>query len=114
MASVPLGGDEDFFQTDASYARVKQAAIVRLNGLTYRAADVFFDARVDAGTGSVRLWNLSTSTSMGNVSVTATSNTFHSITGLVPTAGTNDYELQAQKGTTWIIVFGAVLQYSQE
>lgn len=109
MAARRLGGDEDFKQTDTSYTRIKHGAIVEVDGDETEGGEVHVTAKVDGGTGAVRLWNLTTEASMGTANVTGTDYALVKITGITFTAGENEYELQAQKGATWIRVADAAL-----
>lgn len=109
MAARRLAGDETFAQTDASYTRCRGAAIIEVDGDETETGEVHVTAKVDGGTGSVRLWNRTTSASMGAVDVTSTTFALVKITGITFTADINQYELQARRGTTWITIADAAL-----
>ena len=66
---------------------------------------------MDAGTGNVRLRNLTTAATIAMLNVTATVQTLHKMLAVALTDGVNEYELQAQRGTTWIRVWGARMTF---
>lgn len=103
IAALSLGGEEGFKQTDATFASIRGATPVRVDGDHVSAGVVWVMARVDAGTGSVRLFNLTALASAGSANITSTSLTRQEF-AVTFAAGPNEHILQAQRGTTWVEV----------
>ena len=70
-------------------------------------------ATVDGGTGALRLYNVTADAAVGTpVSVTATTPTLVTSGPLALPASLATYRAEAQKGTTWIRIWGATLVIS--
>jgi hypothetical protein len=114
VAARSAGGDWEFRQTDAAFTKIAGHRVVEIDGDEVGAIDVHFMAKVDAGTGQVRLFNITTASGVGSaVNVTATTDMLGTITGLTAAAGVNQYRVEALKGTTWITVWGAEILLAQ-
>lgn len=107
LSGKPAGGDWEFRQTDVSFTKIAAHVILPINGNDIESIDIEFMAKVDAGTGQIRFFNITDAVILGSaVNVTATSDTLGTITGLTPVVGAKNYRIEALKGTTWIKVWG--------
>ena len=114
LASVPAGGDWEFQQTNASFTQIAGHAEIEIDGDEATGIEVHCMAKVDAGTGQIRLYNVTDAAILGAaVSVTVTVDTLTKITGLTPVAGVKSYRVEALKGTLWIKVWGARVLLTQ-
>ncbi len=111
----PLGGEQDFRQTSAAYEEIKASAHAALDGARLAGRDIRLQAMatVDGGTGALRLYNVTAAAAVGTpVSVTATTPTLVTSGPLTLPASLATYRAEAQKGTTWIRIWGATLVIS--
>lgn len=109
---APLGGDWTFRLTESGFAVAPGHVIAEIDGTNLPAAafEVRFMAKVDAGTGQARLWNITAGNVVGAaINITATTDTLHKIQNLTLAAGLNQYRLEAGRGTTWVKVWGGLL-----
>lgn len=111
---VPLGGDPAALLTQATYAPLPDGVVGAVDGrlLGSRLAELHFLAYVDGGTGRVRLVNVTTGAAVpgSESTVIAISPAFHRVQDFaLDTTQIAEYRVEAQKGTTWIRVWGAVL-----
>ena len=115
-SQLQLGGEEDFQQTNASETEIKSSEHAEVDGsnLGGHIVEFHFMGKVDAGTGIVRLYNVTDAGAVASSStnVTATSPTLHKSSALTLAAGEKVYRADAQRGTTWIAVWGAKIVIS--
>lgn len=114
LAAEPAGGDWEFRQTDASFTQIGGHVEFEVDGDEVGGIEVHCMAKVDAGTGQIRVYNVTDAGALGSaVNVVATVDTLTKITGLTPVAGVKSYRVEALKGTTWIKVWGARILLAQ-
>ena len=101
----PLGGSATFRQTNGTFTVIKYAEVMKPSNAL--SGKVYAMARVDGGTGQLRLYNVTDSAVVGsawNVTVTTVSLVE---SGMLTLAAGKEYCLEATRGLTWIMVFGA-------
>ena len=107
-----LGGAHEGVIVSATMVDLAGAVHVEIDGtnLGGHTVELHVMARVDAGTGTIELFNVTTSAAMTpNISVTATTYTFLKSGAITLTTGVNVYKVRAHKGTNEIQVYGAAL-----
>ena len=101
----PLGGSPTFRQKDGAFTDIKYAEILKPSHAL--SGKVHAMARVDGGTGQVRLYNVTDSAVVGSAwNVTATTLSLV-VSGLLTLTADKEYRAEAKRGSTWINVFGA-------
>ena len=114
LASVPMGGDWEAQQRNVSFTQIPGHAVVELDGDDVTGVEVHCMAKVDAGTGQIRMFNITDVGILGlAVNVTATVDTLTKITGLTPVSGVKSYRVEALKVTTWIKIWVARVLFTQ-
>lgn len=110
MASIDMGGQEGFWQTDATFTRIQGGITIQVNGDQITEGQVRVQARNGSGggLGQVQMWNSSDSVSMGTANVTATidGGTVHLI-NVTFTVGVKNYFIRALRGTIGIEVIAS-------
>lgn len=107
-----LGGAYEGVIVSATMVDIAGAVHVEVDGtnLGGHTVELHIMARVDAGTGTVELYNVTATAAMTpNIPVTATTYTFLKSGAITLTTGVNVYKVRAQRGTTEIQVYGAAL-----
>ena len=109
----PLGGHYGFRQTAAAFEEVAASERCAINGSNVGSLTVRLEctARVDGGSGMVRLYNVTDAVAVTGSEITVSTTTPQRLTvnRLTLSAGPKVYRADAQKGTTWIDVWGAKL-----
>ena len=101
----PLGGSAMFRQTNGTFTVIKYAEVMKPpNALSGK---VHAMARVDGGTGQLRLYNVTDSAVVGSAwNVTATTVSLVE-SGMLTLTADKAYRLETKRGSTWIMVYGA-------
>ncbi len=101
----PLGGSATFRQKNGAFTVLKHAEVMKPpNALSGK---VHAMARVDGGTGQLRLYNVTDSAVVGSAwDVTATTVSLGE-SGMLTLVAGKAYHLEAKRGSTWIVVYGA-------
>lgn len=111
---IPLGGDYTAHVTYPNYSPLTDGIVVTIDGrlIGGRTVELHAMAQVDGGMGAIRLFNVTAGqpVSGSDIAVGSTAPTPYRASGLVlDTTQTVQYRIEAQKGTTWIRVWGAKL-----
>ena len=100
----PLGGSPTFRQTNGAFTDIKDAEILKPSHAL--SGKVHAMARVDGGTGQLRLYNVTDSAAVGSAwNATATTLSLV-VSGLLTLTADKAYRAEAKRGSTWITVFG--------
>ena len=101
----PLGGSATFRQTNGTFTVIKYAEVMKPpNALSGK---VHAMARVDGGTGQLRLYNVTDSAVVGSAwNVTATTVSLVE-SGMLTLTADKACRLETKRGSTWIMVYGA-------
>ena len=101
----PLGGSATYRQANGAFTVIKHAEVMKPpNALSGK---VHAMARVDGGTGQLRLYNVTDSAVVGSAwNVTAATVSLVE-SGMLTLTADKEYRLETKRGSTWIVVYGA-------
>ena len=101
----PLGGHSDFQQTSGTFETIYGAEVLKPGyALTGK---VHAMARVDGGTGQLRVYNVTDTAVVGAAWNVTTTSVALVISGELTLAGGKQYRVEAKRGMAWIKVWGA-------
>ena len=101
----PLGGHPDFQQTSGAFDTIYGAEVLQPSYA--RTGTVHAMARVDGGTGQLRVYNVTDAALVGTAWDVTNTTVALVISGELTLAGGTQYRVEAKRGTTWIKVWGA-------
>ena len=100
----PLGGHPDFQQTSGAFDTIYGAEVLQPSYA--RTGTVHAMARVDGGTGQLRVYNVTDAAVVGTAWDVTTTTVALVISGELTLAAGKQYRVEAKRGTTWIVVWG--------
>ena len=101
----PLGGSATFRQTNGAFTVIQYVEVMKPSNAL--SGKVHAMARVDGGTGELRLYNVTDSAVVGSAwDVTATTMSLVE-SGMLTLTADKEYRLETKRGSTWVIVYGA-------
>ena len=101
----PLGGHPDFQQTSGAFDTIYGREVLQPSYA--RTGTVHAMARVDGGTGQLRVYNVTDAAVVGTAWDVTNTTVAMVISGELTLAGGTQYRVEAKRGTTWIKVWGA-------